>query len=150
MLLTKTDLKIKMNGTFDSYLKNVCDIFNICWQINDKNKNIGNLIKKLCTNKILIVDLYPTHGISLYSSNRKKLCEKVFQFYSLKKLEVIGSKLNNSCKQSTIFVTSELHNAGVNNSLEKDLKERIKKALQLNEIPTFSIIKPAHNSVQAP
>ena len=146
----KKRFKNKIDGTFDSYLKNVCDYFKICWKTNGENTSIGDVFNELCNEKIFIVDLYPTHGISLDSSNRKKLFESVFPDYSLKKLEEIGSKLNNSCKQSSIFVTSELYNAGVNNSLRSDLKERIKNALILDENPTFSIIKPAHNSVQAP
>jgi hypothetical protein len=135
----------KIDGTFDSYIRSICDLFEIYWKITGKKLKIEDLIKNLCNKKILIIDLYPTHGISLDSSNRKKLCEKVFPDYSLKKLEEIGLKLNNYCKQSTIFVTSELHNSGIRDSLGDNIKESIKNALQLENHPTFSIIKPAHN-----
>jgi hypothetical protein len=95
----KKRFKNKIDGTFDSYLKNVCDNFQICWKINGKNTSIGDVFNELCNEKIFIVDLYPTHGISLDSSNRKKLFESVFPDYSIKKLEEIVSKLNNSCKK---------------------------------------------------
>jgi len=121
--------KNQINGVTDKYLKNVCVKNHISW----KNKEIGNIIEDLLKNHILIIDLYPTHGISLDSTNRENLFNKIFDTYSIKKLEEIGNDLTNYFKNDIIFISNELKIIG-------SKKNAIRKALKLNNIPILDVI----------
>lgn len=121
-----------INGIYDKYLARVCDKFGVDWKGTKSHKNIGILIKELGSKGVIIIDLYPTHGISLEKKNRQKLFEKVFEEYSVKKLERIGILTSGFKKSSVIHVTSELWSAGF--SLLSTLSEEsIKSALSINK-----------------
>lgn len=131
-----------IHGTFDSYLRNICVCFEINWQINNVNRNIGDLLIELAQRGILIIDLYPTHGVSLDTTNRQNLFTNLFGSYSMNKLINIGNETNEFPKDNNIKVTQELWNAGINNSMGNDLKINIQNALGLNNTPFFYINHP--------
>lgn len=139
-----------INGTYDKYLARVCDNFKVVWQgpLQQKNISIGNLIKILGSNGIIIIDLYPTHGISLKKENRLKLFEKVFKDYSIKKLERIGNLTSGFPKSSIINVTSELRSAGFNDSMTDEIyKNDIIEALRLDTALVFKVLtNPIHRA----
>jgi hypothetical protein len=121
-----------IHGTFDSYLKDVCVKFGVPWELNGKKRKIGDLIIELSQNGILIIDLYPTHGISLDSTNRVNLFKNLFQSYSKDKLGRIGNSTSTYPKNNhNIKVTEELWNAGINNEMDLNIKYDIKDALGL-------------------
>jgi len=112
-----------IHGTFDSYLKNECVRFGIDWQINNVKRNIGDLIIKFAQEGVLIIDLYPTHDVSLDTTNRENLFRNLFGSYSMDKLRRIGSKTATYPKNdNNVKVTQELWNAGINNQMEQTLK----------------------------
>ena len=130
-----------IDGTTDSYLKKVCDKFGIDWKHNNCNKQIGEIINDLIKKKILIIDLYPTHGISLDSTNREKLVEYVLPTYSINKLVDIGKHLTKECKSTTVYVTLELKNAGIDeHKIDVEVLEKIRYALDLKSNPEFQTI----------
>lgn len=126
-----------LHGTFDKYLKNECETIEITW----KNNNIGQLINLLSSNGILIIDLYPTHGIDLNSkknATRLRLFNKLFESYSItKKLSRIGTETMGFAKSNEIKVTSELWNAGINNNMNPALKNKVQEALGISSSPNF-------------
>ncbi len=127
-----------IHGTFDSYLKNECTAFKVEWELNGRKRKIGDIIIDLAKKGILIIDLYPAHGISLDSTNRQNLFKNLFSSYSIDKLTRIGSNTNSFPKKNCkIKVTSELWNAGIDNKLDNKLKLRVQKALGLNCLPNF-------------
>jgi hypothetical protein len=121
--------KNQINGVTDKYLKNVCVRNGIAW----KNKEIGNIIEELQRNQILIIDLYPTHGISLDSTNRQNLLDKIFDKYSIKKLEKIGNDLTNYLKNRTILISNELE-------IIAPKTNDISRVLKLNGNPILDLI----------
>ena len=125
-----------IDGIYDKYLKEVCKTFGITWGGQKAHEIIGNLIKALGTKGVIIIDLYPTHGISLEKENRLKLFDKVFKSYSMEKLTRIGNLTSKFSKSSTINVTSELENNGFK-GITKEIKKVIETALQLRCLPTF-------------
>jgi hypothetical protein len=127
-----------IHGTFDSYLKNECTSFKVEWKMNGTKRKIGDILIDLAKKGILIIDLYPAHGISLDSTNRQNLFKNLFSSYSIDKLTRIGSNTN-SCpkKNCKIKVTSELWNAGIDNKVDNNLKLKVQKALGLNCLPNF-------------
>jgi hypothetical protein len=127
-----------IHGTFDSYLKNECTSFKVEWEMNGTKRKIGDILIDLAKKGILIIDLYPAHGISLDSTNRRNLFKNLFSSYSIDKLTRIGSNTN-SCpkKNCKIKVTSELWNAGIDNKVDNNLKLKVQKALGLNCLPNF-------------
>ncbi len=129
----------KIDGTLDSYLKTECNHFKVEWKSGKTNRKISEIIDDLCIKGVLIIDLYPTHGISLDVSNRKNLANRVFQIYSLNKLIEVGKKLEYLCKSDCIYVTSELYNAGINDKMDNCIKEKIKNALYLKNNPKFKL-----------
>jgi hypothetical protein len=127
-----------IHGTFDSYLKNECVKFGIDWQINNVNINIGNLIIDLAKKGVVIIDLYPTHGVSLDTTNRVNLFKSLFNSYSMDKLRRIGIDTNTYPKNNNnIKVTPELWNAGIDNKMDRSLKINIQNALGLMSLPKF-------------
>jgi hypothetical protein len=128
-----------IDGTFDSYLKNECVKFGVPWERDGKKRKIGDLIIELSQNGILIIDLYPTHGVSLDSTNRVNLFKKVFPTYTIDKLTSIGRSLSHYTTNTQIKVTQELSNAGINNDMPISLKNVIQNALRLNSMPDFNI-----------
>ena len=123
-----------INGTFDSYLKDVCVSFGIAW----RNRTIGSIIIELSQNGILIIDLYPTHGVSLDTTNRTNLFNKLFPSYSIMKLAEIGKNLTPYPKGNSIIkVTKELWNAGINNSMDPILISEINTGLGISNPPKF-------------
>jgi hypothetical protein len=128
---------IPYNGNSDKYLRSVCWKFGIEL---DKHITIGALMVELAKKGILIIDLYPTHGVSLKTGNRKNLFENVFPDYSLEKLKRVGNLIKDFDKCETIRVTSELLNSGLNDGMSKDLKGEINDALFLNGVPKFEVI----------
>lgn len=127
-----------IHGTFDSYLKNECTTFNIQWEQNGTKRKIGDIIIDLAKNGVLIIDLYPTHGISLDPTNRENLYKCLFESYSIEKFTRIGNNTKSSPKKNCgIKVTSELWNAGITNKMEYELKVKVQKALGLNCLPKF-------------
>ena len=127
-----------IHGTFDSYLKKECVYFKSNWQIKNVNRNIGDLIIELAKKGVLIIDLYPTHGVSLNITNRINLFTNLFGSYSMNKLISIGSKTSACLKNNNkIKVTRELWNAGINNRMNNTLKTNIQNALCLNGPPNF-------------
>jgi hypothetical protein len=127
-----------IHGTFDTYLKNECTASNIDWELNGTKRKIGDIIIDLAKNGVLIIDLYPTHGISLDATNRENLFKYLFDSYSIDKLTKVGYKIKSSSKNnSKIKVTSELWNAGINDKMEIDLKIKVQKALGINCLPDF-------------
>jgi len=129
-----------IHGTFDSYLKNECTAFKVDWELNGTKRKIGDIIIDLSKKGILIIDLYPAHGISLDSTNRQNLFKNLFSSYSMDKLTRIGSKTK-SCpkKNCKIKVTSELWNAGIDNIMDNKLKVSVQKALGLKSVPNFHL-----------
>ena len=125
-----------IDGTNDKYLKEVCKKCGIIWEGQKAHENIGNLIKELGSKGVIIIDLYPTHGISLKKENRLKLFNEVFEIYSMEKLTRIGNLTSGFQKISIINVTSELENNGFK-GITPETKEDIKTALQLSSLPTF-------------
>ena len=128
-----------INGIFDTYIKNECDKFKIDWRLNGKNRLIGDIIIDLAKNGVLIIDLYPTHGISLDKTNRESMYNILFSCYSIDKLTKIGNNLKSIPKNCKIKVTPELWNAGIDNKMEIDLKVKVQKALDLTCLPNFYI-----------
>ena len=127
-----------IHGTFDSYLKNECVHFGINWKINNMNRGIGDLIIELAQIGVMIIDLYPTHGVSLDTTNRQNLFTNLFGLYSMDKLVNIGNNTNACLKNNNdIKVTDELWNAGINNTMNIALKINIQNALGLNGHPNF-------------
>jgi hypothetical protein len=104
---------------------------------NRANRNIGDLLIELAQRGILIIDLYPTHGVSLDTTNRQNLFTNLFGSYSMNKLINIGNETNEFPKDNNIKVTQELWNAGINNSMGNDLKINIQNALGLNKLHFF-------------
>lgn len=125
-----------IHGTFDSYLKTVCVQFDIKWN----GQQIGTLLENLSKKGILIIDIYPTHGISLDKTNRIKLYDKLFLNYSIVKLKIIGEKIRDFCKESNIYTSSELANYGIKGDMVEQRKNEIKEALQLLSSPIFSVL----------
>ena len=127
-----------IDGIYDKYLARVCKKFSVTWQGGKQEENIriGDVIKALGTKGVIIIDLYPTHGISLEKENRLKLFDKVFKSYSMEKLTRIGNLTSKFSKSSTIKVTSELNNNGFK-GITPETKEDIKTALKLSSLPTF-------------
>lgn len=131
-----------IHGTFDSYLKNECTSFKIDWELYGKKREIGEIIIDLAKNGILIIDLYPTHGIDLNSrknSMRMNLFNNLFDSYSItEKLNHIGIKTKGFLKgNNNIKVTNELWNAGINNGMDISLKIKVQNALGLKAMPNF-------------
>ena len=60
----------------------------------------------------------------------------------MNKLINIGNETNEFPKDNNIKVTQELWNAGINNSMDNDLKINIQNALGLNNTPVFYINHP--------
>ena len=135
-----------IDGIYDKYLKEVCDKFCVIWAGQKEHQNIGYLIKEIGKKGVIIIDLYPTHGISLKKENRLKLFEEVFESYSLEKLKRIGALTKGFQKSSTIYVTPELHSASFKKINTKN--SQIINALGLIRPLNFNVIKkPTHNSV---
>jgi hypothetical protein len=127
-----------IHGTFDSYIKNECVRFGSNWQMNNVKRNIGDILIELAQKGVLIIDLYPTHGVSLDTTNRQNLFANLFGSYSIDKLMNIGSKTSTCLKNDNdIKVTEELWNAGINNNMNNTLKTNIQNALGLNGPPNF-------------
>jgi len=118
-----------INGTFDSYLINVCKHFGFKW----KNRNIGDVLINLMQDGILIIDLYPTHGVSLNTTDRNNLFNNILPSYSIPKLGRIGADTATFLKNdNNIKVTRELWNAGINNNMSPVLNNNIKIALGIS------------------
>jgi hypothetical protein len=132
--------KNNIDGRFDKYLKEVCAKFQIEWKTRIGNKKIEDLINELCEKNILIIDLYPTHGISLDSTNRKNMITEILPDYSITKLKEIKIEIKkvmtSFCIDSKIFLTNELYTAGFN-ELENKTINNIKETLEISQIPTF-------------
>jgi hypothetical protein len=128
---------IPHNGNSDKYLRSVCWKFGIEL---DKHITIGALMVELAKKGILIIDLYPTHGVSLDTGNRKNLFKNVFPDYSLEKLTRVGKLIKKFRKCETIRVTSELFNSGLEDAMDPLLIEKIRKALSLKNNPKFIVI----------
>ena len=131
-----------IDGIYDKYLARVCKQFSVTWQGKKEEENIriGDVIKTLGTKGVIIIDLYPTHGISLKKENRLKLFDEVFKDYSIKKLERIGNLTSGFPKLSIINVTSELWSAGFNVLPTSSPNYiAIEKALQLSPPLTFKV-----------
>jgi hypothetical protein len=131
-----------IHGTFDSYLKKECTAFNIDWEHLGKKRKIGEIIIDLAKKGILIIDIYPTHGIDLNSKRnlmRKNLFNNLFDAYSItEKFNQIGIKTNGFLKgNSNIKVTNELWNAGISNSMHISLKIKVQNSLGLTALPNF-------------
>jgi hypothetical protein len=131
-----------IHGTFDSYLKKECTAFNIDWEHLGKKRKIGEIIIDLAKKGILIIDIYPTHGIDLNSGRnlmRKNLFNNLFDAYSItEKFNQIGIKTNGFLKgNSNIKVTNELWNAGISNSMHISLKIKVQNSLGLTALPNF-------------
>jgi len=122
-----------IDGSFDSYLKNECKYLEIDWF----KRKIGDLIIDFANKGVLIIDLYPTHGVTLDPTNRKNLFSNLFGSYSIDKLSGIGSKTATFHKSHEIKVTKELWNAGINNKMSPVLKHKIQIALGLKCPPIF-------------
>jgi hypothetical protein len=127
-----------IDGNYDKYLTRVCDNFSIVWKGTKVHNKIGDLIKFLGGQGIIIVDLYPTHGVSLKKENRQKLFDEVFAEYSIKKLTRIGNLTNGFPKSSIVNVTSELWSAGFN-VISHSTSKSIENALLLNPPLTFTV-----------
>jgi hypothetical protein len=129
-----------IDGQFDRYLTMVCRNFDINFVEQNEKKKIGEIINILGENGVIIIDLYPTHGINLNTENRNKMFNDVFPFYGIQKLKRIGERLNHLNKNYTIFVTSELFNAGFDD-MNPNLANEIRLALGINsENINFEII----------
>lgn len=122
-----------IDGTFDSYLKNVCDCFKIAWKNKNKNRKIGDIFTDLTQNGILIIDLYPTHGISLDTTNRRNLFNNLLPSYSMPKLRRIRTNTAAFLKNdNNIKVARVLWNTGINNNMTPALNNDIKVALGIS------------------
>jgi hypothetical protein len=126
-----------IHGNFDTYLKRECQYFGVSWNPNGVNRVIGELICELSEKGVLIIDLYPTHGVSLDKTNREKLFANLFSTYSKDKLTQIGNSTSSLKKNASIKVTGELSGAGINNSMSINLKKDVQTALKLNTDPIF-------------
>jgi hypothetical protein len=127
-------------GRYDTYLRRVCNKFGVSLKVEKMNKTIGDLMIELASKGILIIDLYPTHGVCLSKKNRTNLFNKVFPSYSIEKLKRVGNLIMDFDKCETIRVTSELWNSGLKNRMSNNLKGEIKRALFLNGVPKFEVI----------
>jgi hypothetical protein len=121
--------RCRLDGSLDTYLKKMADKHGVVWS----ERTILQVLEDLARNNVLILDVYPTHGISLDTSNRVKLFATVFPTYTIGKFRSIRMALTGPVCNS-IGVTSELHNAGINNGMDEDLKSIIVDSLGLTEI----------------
>ena len=128
-----------IDGIYDKYLKELCDKFKVNWGRQKEHQNIGYLIKEIGKKGVIIIDLYPTHGISLKKENRLKLFDEVFDIYSLIKLKRIGALTKRFQKSSNIYVTPELNSAGFNN-ITSTKNSKIKDALGLIQPLNFNVL----------
>jgi hypothetical protein len=107
-----------IHGTFDKYLKTVCNTFELVWKTPElQNKIIGDVIQELNQKRVLIVDIYPTHGMTLNKQNRHILTSTTFTAYSLPKLNQVLTQLYPEVVSSNVMVSKELFNAGILNCL---------------------------------
>ncbi len=108
-----------LDGNKDKYLLNILKAFKVC--LNNKN-TIELVLKSLSQHNALIVDIYPTHGMTISSrnGNREKYFNHFFNSYTQDKLIDISSKILSVSKASvsysnTIYCSKELHNSGLVN-----------------------------------
>jgi hypothetical protein len=130
--------KNKLDGTFDNYLKRICNHFDVNWKINKVNQSIEDIIIELSKKNVLMVDLYPTHGISLDDDQRKRLFNNVFETYSIGKLKSINNKLGNKINPKIIGPKEILYSGF--QIMKKTLKIELSKALELKSNPIFGSI----------
>lgn len=91
-------------------------------KMNWENKNYIDLLSELSKIGILIVDIYPCHGISLKSKQRKNYLKILYPSYSMNKLHRIDSEIKRlkngviPIYSNTIYCSSEIFRAGLDNS----------------------------------
>lgn len=83
-----------IHGIYDKYLSRVCTKFGIPW-VNLRITRKVVLIS-LAQKNINIIDLFPTHGISLNNSERNCLYHDIYDTYSLEFLNHIKTEIFNS------------------------------------------------------
>jgi hypothetical protein len=94
------------------------------------------LLSDLSKKGILIVDIYPCHGISIQSSQRPKFLKIFYPSYSKRKLEIIDNEIKrmkngiNPVYSNKVCCSSEILQAGLNKS-NKDLNDITKEILRL-------------------
>ncbi len=109
-----------LDGNKDNYLLNILKAFKV--SLNNKN-SLEVVLKSLAQQNVLIIDIYPTHGMTISSrnENREKYFNHFFNSYTQDKLIDISSKIFSVSKTSvnysnTIYCSRELHNSGIVNS----------------------------------
>ncbi len=110
----------KLDGRRDKYLVSILRTFGITWE----KKTISESLIELSVNGVLVIDIYPTHGMRISSKNRKTFFTHFFNSYSHKKLSAIYNDIYNLYRNapnidSIIHCSIELYNAGLNNYKEK-------------------------------
>lgn len=122
----------------DKYLNQVCNIFRKEIEIERATEQkLEEIIKRLCRSYILIIDIYPTHGISLDNNMREKLTSgSIFEKYSINKLKKIKVKINGKHINQKIYCSSEVYNKINNDSIKDKLKQtfELDKSIELIKI----------------
>ncbi|MEZ5036295.1 MAG: hypothetical protein R2760_02270 [Chitinophagales bacterium] len=106
----------KLDGRRDKYLISILRTFGITWE----KKTISKSLIELFLNGVLVIDIYPTHGIRISTKIRKTFFAHFFNYYSQEKLNAIYTDIYNHYKNapnidSTIHCSNELYNAGLDN-----------------------------------
>lgn len=126
-----------IDGTRDKYLKEICDYNNVSWKLAGSNKKIEEALIELANKGIIIVDVYPTHGMDLKKEQRKRLFN-LFEEYSLTKLkEIIACITNNGInrnKSSVIHCSKEIMDNSFKKKMRKETKQKINEIFEKKRI----------------
>lgn len=106
----------KLDGRRDKYLISILRTFGITWE----KKTITESLVELSVNGVLVIDIYPTHGMRINTKNRKTFFTHFFNSYSQEKLNAIYTDIYNINRKapninSIIHCSNELYNAGLDN-----------------------------------
>jgi hypothetical protein len=124
-IFNQNTINAPMHGIFDMYLRVVCNKFKIPW--NGSSKMTRNAaLDELAKRNVIVIDLFPTHGISLNNSERNSLYHQIFNTYSLKFLDHIKTEIfiNKGKICSKVYSPSLVHKR-----LTKNHKTEITKVL---------------------
>jgi len=104
----------KLDGRRDKYLISILRTFGITWE----KKTITESLVEISVNGVLVVDIYPTHGMRINTKNRKTFFTHFFDSYSQEKLNAIYTDIYNINRKapninSIIHCSNELYNAGL-------------------------------------
>jgi hypothetical protein len=117
-----------IDGTRDKYLKEISNYNDVTQKSVKSNKTIEVVLNELAKNGIIIVDIYPTHGIRLETEQRKRLFQALFEEYSLTKLSKITDCISkngiNIKKSSIIYCSKEIFDAGFD-KIKRGTKQKI-------------------------